>query len=76
MLDLPTPLPGVIDIDSGRTACGPGSFDAQAVIENGIVGENQCKTKHAKLRGNLQAKPREIVYFATHVGFFEGALTK
>ncbi|MGH9433862.1 MAG: hypothetical protein ACRD3T_20215 [Terriglobia bacterium] len=75
-LDLPTPLPGVISVWSGPTSCGSFYFDTQAVIAKGMVGENQCKTKWTKLKVNFQAKPGEIIYFATHVGFFEGALTK
>jgi hypothetical protein len=75
-LDLPAPLPGEISIDTGPTACGPGYFDTRAVIEAGVVGENQCKTKLAKLKVNFRAKRGEIVYFATHVGFFERMLTK
>jgi hypothetical protein len=75
-LDLPTPLPGVISVWSGPMGCGSFYFDTQAVIANGMVGENHCKTKWTKLKINFQARPGEIVYFATHVGFFEGALTK
>ena len=56
--------------------CGSFYFDTQAVLERGAVGENHCRTKWTKLKVNLQAKPGEIVYFATHVGLFEGALTK
>lgn len=74
--DLPVPLPGVISVDTGRTGCGAGYFDTRAVIETGVVGENGCRTKFAKKHVKFQAKPGEIIYFATHVGFFEGALTK
>jgi len=74
--DLPTPLPGVIEVDSGPMACGTESFDTQAVTKEGVVGESHCKTKWTKMKVNFRAKPGEIVYFATHVGFFEGALTK
>jgi hypothetical protein len=74
--ELPTPMPGVIDVFSGPMACGTEYFDTQAVLKEGVVGENHCKTKWAKLKVSFRAKPGEIVYFATHVGFFEGALTK
>lgn len=75
-LDLPTPLPGVISVFSGPMACGPGYFDTQVVTKQGAVGENHCKTRWGKSGVNVQAKPGEIIYFATHVGFVEGGLTK
>ena len=74
--NLPTPLPGVISVWSGPMACGTEYFDTQAVMKEGVVGEDDCKTKWTKQKVNFQAKPGEIIYFATHVGFFEGALTK
>jgi len=76
IFNLPTPLPGVIWVFSGPMACGTEYFDAKAVLERGVVGENHCNTRWAKKKVNFQAKPGEIIYFATHVGFFEGALTK
>lgn len=75
-VDLPTPPPGVINISSGPTACGAGYFQTRVVMKQGAVGENHCKTKWAKAGVHFQAKPGEIIYFATHVGFIEGALTK
>lgn len=75
-IDLADPLPGVISIFSGPMACGPGYFDTRPILRRGAVGENRCKTKWTQKKIKFQAKPREIIYFATHVGFFEGALTK
>ncbi|HEV2418366.1 MAG TPA: hypothetical protein VGX94_11215 [Terriglobia bacterium] len=73
---LSTPLPGVISVWSGPMACGAGYFNTHVVMTQGAVGENHCKTKWAKSGIKFQTKPGEIIYFATHVGLFEGALTK
>jgi hypothetical protein len=74
-IEMPTPLPGEIMVWSAM-ACGGGFFDAQTVMEKGVVGDDRCRTKWTKMNVKFQARPGEIIYFATHVGFLEGALTK
>jgi hypothetical protein len=60
---LPSPMPRVIQIPAVLTGCGPGSFDAQEVVEKGVVGRNECGTKSARKHVKFQARPGEIIYF-------------
>ena len=68
---LPTPQPGVIAIPTFRLGCTPILFDTKEVIEKGVVGKNECRTKFAKKNVKFEAKPGEIIYFVAPPSFWE-----
>jgi hypothetical protein len=68
---LPTPIPGIIAIPTFRLGCTPILFDAKEVIEKGVVGKNECRTKFAKKNVKFEAKPGEIIYFVAPLSFWE-----
>lgn len=68
---LPNPMPGIIEIPAVLTGCGPGKFDAKEVVERGVVGKNECRTKFAKMNVKFEAKPGEILYFVAPLSFWE-----
>jgi hypothetical protein len=41
------------------------------VIERGVVGKNECRTKFAKMNVKFEAKPGEILYFVAPLSFWE-----
>ena len=70
---LPNPAPGAIVLDSAvMVGCGPAFFEAKEVVEKGVVGKNECRTKFAKENGTFEAKPGEIIYFVAPLSFWEG----
>ena len=68
---LPSPMPGIIAIPTFRLGCTPILFDAKEVIEKGVVGKNECRTKFAKKNVKFDAKPGEIIYFVAPPSFWE-----
>jgi len=73
---LPSPLPEEIYIEDVPFGCGPGLFDTRQVIEQGIVGENNCRTKLRKMNVRFRAGPGQVVVFAAPIGFWEGIFLK
>jgi hypothetical protein len=67
---LPDPMPGVIRFDT-PLGCSYQSFDAKEVVEKGVVGKNECRTKFAKMNVKFEAKPREMIYFVAPLSFWE-----
>ncbi len=68
--DLPNPMPGVIGFRT-PLGCSYQFFDAKEVVEKGVVGKNDCRTKFAKMNVKLKAKPGELVYFVAPLSFWE-----
>ncbi|MGH9432925.1 MAG: hypothetical protein ACRD3T_15425 [Terriglobia bacterium] len=67
---LPSPIPAVIWFES-PLGCSHESFDAIEVVEKGIVGKNECRTKFAKEHNKFQATPGEIIYLVAPLSFWE-----
>jgi hypothetical protein len=65
------PCPGVILVEAVLIGCGAPVFDAKEVVEKGVVGKNECRTKFAKMNVKFEAKPGQIVYFVAPLSFWE-----
>lgn len=68
---LPQPMPGIIELFTYPIGCGHAVFDVREVVEKGVVGKNECRTKFAKRNVKFEAKPGEIIYFVAPLSFWE-----
>jgi hypothetical protein len=67
---LPVPMPGVIALLT-PLGCSNQLFDVREVVNNGVVGKNECRTRFAKMNVKFEAKPGELVYFVAPLSFWE-----
>jgi len=67
---MPNPMPGVIGFLT-PLGCSRQLFDAGEVVEKGVVGKNECRTRFARMGVRFEAKPGELVYFVAPLSLWE-----